>query len=226
MSVAQIHEATTAQLFSSFVRSVQYGTQKISFPVLYVSLGGCDEDSQSQVPCANLHVSITLCCPFACLAGLADVNKRVTPFPTWTHSGHTTPHTSRVGTGGTGRTKYMFKTLGRNANQFLTLEMVPEFLETEPAPSPGAERTHWADSVLSRSLLIARCRTALHFSAASPLGSSSLVLSGVCKAGVVSPVALEHLTMMLRRKGSMMCPVWRISSFCMWCVHHHESRRQ
>lgn len=108
-----IHGATTAQLFSSFVRSVQGYTKKNSFPVLYISLGGCDGDSQSQVPSATLHVSITLCCPFACLAGLADVNKMVTPFPIWAHAGHPTPYAPRGRDWGDGTDKAHPRGLGK-----------------------------------------------------------------------------------------------------------------
>lgn len=59
---------------------MQRHTKKL-FPCLVCLSQGCDGDSQSQVPSATLHVSITPCCPCACLAGLARVNKRVDTVP-------------------------------------------------------------------------------------------------------------------------------------------------
>lgn len=67
---------------SAALLAVQRCTEKV-FPCPVCPCQGCDGDSQSQGLSATLHVSITFCCPSACLAGLADVNKRVSPFLTW-----------------------------------------------------------------------------------------------------------------------------------------------
>lgn len=184
------------------------GTQKSSFPVLYVGPEGCDGDSQSQVPSATLHVSITLCCPFTCLSGLANVNKIVTPFPIWAHVGHPTPCAPR---GRDCRDK-TDKTQAWSLRK--QCQSTPDSWNRIRDPGNRAlewSQTHWVDFVLNTSRLMAKHKTTQRFGAASVFGSSSLTLSRFCRAGVVSTAALEHLKVMLRRKVSKISPVGSIS---------------
>lgn len=166
------------------------GIQKSSFPVLYVGPEGCDGDSESQVPSATLHVSITLCCPFTCLPGLANVNKIVTPFPIWAHVGHPTPCAPR----GRDCRERTDKTQDWSLRK--QCQCTPDsWNRIRDSGNRALEQswTHWADFALIMHHLMARHNKTQRFGAASLLGSSSLTLSRFCTAGVVSTAALEHL---------------------------------
>lgn len=118
---------------------------------MYVRVGGRDGDSQSRVPSATLHVSITFCCPSTCLAGLADVNKIVSPFPTRARAGPPAPYAPKPEGGDWGHGTGTAHASGLRRQCQPTSDLNQD-LGTGPAPSPGAEQSD-AVRVLDKNLL-------------------------------------------------------------------------
>lgn len=193
---------------------------------MYVRVGGRDGDSQSRVPSATLHVSITFCCPSTCLAGLADVNKIVSPFPTRARAGPPAPYTPRPGrggTGGTGRAQHTLRVLGGNANQLLTWTRIWE--RGQHLPLGQSSQTQWESWIktcckVNNGPAPACCRPLwLHIS--HSLQALHRRWGECCGSwtseGNAGKERLKHL------------PSLEHLEFCMWCVyhrHHGGSREQ